>query len=65
MTEDLSQLPIEHPLRNTPLVDIGAHYKYRDGKVWQEIKATYGIAKVTYNQLGEAWTKYDIWKATK
>ena len=60
----LQDLPPEHPLRNRPLAEIGAWYLVRNGTVWREAKATFGISKVTYNQLGEVWTKWDKWKAT-
>ena len=61
----LELLPYNHILRNTKLIDIGAEYLRKGSKIWTEVTPSFGIAKVTYNQLGEVWTKYDIWRATK
>jgi hypothetical protein len=61
----LNDLPQEHPLRNAPLIKIGAFYLARGSKVWREIFPAFGISKFTYNELGEVWTKWDLWKATK
>jgi hypothetical protein len=60
----LADLPYDHPLRNTKLIDIGAEYLRKGSKVWTKVTPSFGIAKVTYNQLGEVWTNYDIWRAT-
>jgi hypothetical protein len=60
----LNDLPYEHELRNKPLIEIGAKYQIRDSKVLAEVTPPYGIAKKTYNQLGDVWTKWDIWHAT-
>lgn len=64
MRIDLKQLDKNHPLRNTPLIDIGAHYKMPESKVWSEIRSSYGIAKKTFNQLADCWM-HDDWVATK
>jgi hypothetical protein len=61
----LNDLPIEHELRNKPLIDIGAQYQIRDSKVWATVTAPYGIAKKTFNELDSVWTKWDVWRATK
>lgn len=61
---DLKKLPSDHPLRNTPLIEIGAQYKRPDSKVWQEVTPPYGIAKKTFNSLTGTWLT-DDWKATK
>jgi hypothetical protein len=61
----LNDFPQEHPLRNAPLIKIGAFYLARGSKVWREVFPAFGIAKFTYNELGEVWTKWDRWKATK
>jgi hypothetical protein len=58
MVECLDMLPADHPDRNKPLV--GCWYKWREGKAWNQIKMTYGIAKNTYNQLGPAWAANDV-----
>lgn len=63
---DLGALPVEHPLRNRPLVDIGAWYQLTPkGAMWHEVKPAFGIARRTYNELGEVWTNHHVWKATK
>jgi len=61
----LNDLPFEHPLRNTPLIEIGAEYQIKDSKVWAKVTPPYGIANKTFNELGAVWTKWDKWKATK
>lgn len=62
----LQELPADHPLRNRPLIEIGAYYQLTTkGAMWAEIKPTFGIANCTFNQLGEVWIKHHIWKATK
>ena len=60
----LNNLPKDHPLRNKPLIDIGAEYKRYDSKIWQAVTPPYGIANKTYNDLGEVWTENDEWRAT-
>ncbi len=50
----LRALPKDHRLRNTPLQ--GAFYHATNGKFSREVFPSYGIAKNTYNQLGDAWT---------
>jgi len=50
-------LPKEHPDRNRPLS--GCFYRSRTGKVWHEIKPTFGIADNTFNELGTVWTDFD------
>jgi hypothetical protein len=54
----LHTLPADHPDRNKPL--IGCFYKWKFGVMWNEIKAPYGIANSTYNQLSEGWTDNDF-----
>lgn len=65
MSVNLKDLPSEHPLRNTPLIGIGAFYLARGAKVWREVFPAFGIANKTFNELGEVWIKWDTWKATK
>jgi hypothetical protein len=65
MTEDLEQLPYNHLLRNTPLIEIGAFYRNRNIKTWREVFPAFGIAKKTFNELGDVWKTWDVWKATK
>jgi len=61
----LKNLPTEHPLRNAPLIQIGAKYKADDAKTWCEVTSKYGIARNTYNQLGTVWTNNQTFIATK
>ena len=60
----LYDLPYDHQLRNTPLIEIGAEYKRFDSKVWQAVTPPYGIAKKCYNDLAPVWTEFDEWRAT-
>jgi len=62
---ELNDLPPEHPLRNTPLITIGAFYQVNGAKVWREVFPAFGIANKTFNELGEVWVTWDRWKATK
>lgn len=55
-TATLAALPAAHPLRNKPLA--GALYNMNGGKALFEVKEAFKIAKLCYNDLGEAWTKY-------
>ena len=59
----LSELPYDHPLRNTPLIEINAEYQIRDSKIWAKVTPPYGIAKKTYNELGPVWTTWDKWRS--
>jgi hypothetical protein len=62
----LNDLPLEHPLRNTPLGEINAKYKWKKASEtapWLEVKVgAPKLATFTYNQLGETWTNSDWWK---
>ena len=60
----LATLPVNHPLRNKPLIEIGAQYKRYDSKIWQDVTPPYGIAKKCYNDLASVWTEFDEWRAT-
>ena len=60
----LATLPSDHPLRNKPLIEIGAQYKRYDSKVWQDVTPPYGIAKKCYNDLASVWTEFDEWRST-
>ena len=60
----LGDLPHEHPLRNMPLADIKAQYQITTkGQMWHEVKPAFGIARMTYNQLGAVWVHNHVWKA--
>lgn len=61
---ELSSLPVEHPLRNTPLTRINAEYRNQNSKIWNRVLPTYNIANKTYNELAaNVWTAHDIWRA--
>lgn len=64
MEVNLKSLDYYHPLRNTPLIDVGAYYLPKDSKVWAEVRGAYNIATKTFNQLADCWL-IDEWKATK
>ncbi|MDP3579108.1 hypothetical protein [Methyloversatilis sp.] len=66
ISEHLHLLPEEHPLRNTPLIEIGAQRRWKKGGEWKDVQKHWGIANSTYNNLAEhAWKRYDDWRATK
>lgn len=50
----LSELPVDHPLRNRPLV--GMFYYPLGSLAKAEVMPAYAIAKVCYNDLGPTWT---------
>jgi hypothetical protein len=60
----LHELPYDHKLRNTPLGEIGAEYQHKFIKpsAWRKAEAQGGIKNKTYNQLGDTWTKWDLWR---
>jgi hypothetical protein len=61
---NLKTLPKEHHLRNLPLIDVGAMYLPMDSKIWALVRDNYGIAKHSFNHLGDSWTMWDMWRAT-
>jgi hypothetical protein len=58
----LEHLPREHPLRNKPLIEIKAWYSNRGGS-WSEVFPSFGIAKKTYNELGDVWINEHSWES--
>jgi hypothetical protein len=54
----INELPVNHELRNKPLS--GGWYRWKNGKVWKEIKPTFKIANFSFNDLGVAWVENDI-----
>ena len=63
----LNDLSPDHVLRNSPLADIGAEYKWmeNDCKAWRPVSTgAPKIAKNTYNELGLAWTEHTLWRTT-
>jgi hypothetical protein len=57
----LSDLPHDHPLRNTPLGALGAEYASSGRKSRKRVTAHYRIARNTFNELGPAWTTHTEW----
>ena len=58
----LNDLPVDHVLRNTPLAEIGAEYRWVKAKTWRRVLPSFRIATVSYNALGEVWTQGWIWR---
>lgn len=61
----LNNLPIEHELRNTPLGQINAKYRWKkasDMVQWRTVQVgSPKLVNFTFNQLGSAWTESDWW----
>lgn len=57
---DLGDLPKDHPDRNRPLA--GCWYRYAKAKKWHPIRKTWRIAGNTFNELGDAWTTYNVFR---
>ncbi|MCL4722815.1 MAG: hypothetical protein KJZ90_00870 [Rhodocyclaceae bacterium] len=55
---NLHNLPKDHDLRNIPLS--GCWYRWAKGSSWRQVKPNFGIAGVTFNGLGSAWTDNDV-----
>lgn len=64
----LSALPGEHPLRNAPLLAIGAQNRWPGSppgkKGWVTVGKKWRIATCTFNDLGPAWTAHLEWRAS-
>lgn len=60
----LAELPQDHALRNMPLAEIKAEYRWKGATPatpWREAaKQSKSLQASTYNQLGDAW-KNDEW----
>jgi hypothetical protein len=56
----LNDLPLEHPLRNTPLHSLNTVYRWKHSQAWLPIGEKFGIAKKTFNELSVVWTDNDI-----
>lgn len=61
---NLKELPVDHKLRNTPLGQIHAEYQLIQSVMWNEVRPSFYIARVTFNQLSEVWTKWDQWRVS-
>lgn len=60
----LGVLPVDHPLRNVPLVSIGAETRWRHGSQWEAVEFHWKIARLSFNDLGDAWVDNWEWRAT-
>lgn len=61
--QSLSELPEDHPLRNSPLAAIGAEYRCTNGgSRWIAIREAMGIGRVSYNQLRGTWIENNEWR---
>lgn len=64
----LNKLDADHPLRNTPLGELNAEYRWHGASPnapWRTVKV--GAPKLvsfTFNQLGEAWLA-DDWRVNE
>ena len=60
----LADLPIDHPLRNRPLGELNAEYRWKHAPgAWRTVNV--GAPKLvghTYNELGNSWTDFDDWR---
>jgi hypothetical protein len=66
VTPLLSTLPSDHPLRNTPLGQIGAEYQWVNTKLpeqWHRVTKGATIARNTFNELAANWTESYRWRA--
>lgn len=61
----LNDLPNDHPLRNKPLGEINAKYRWKgasDKVQWRTVQVgSPKLVNFTYNQLGPSWTDSDWW----
>lgn len=65
VTVSLADLPPEHPLRTTPLSQIGAEYQWENTKTpayWHRVTKNSTTANVAFNDLDEKWAGYR-WRA--
>lgn len=60
----LKELPPEHPLRNTPLAQIGAERRNKLNKSWQSV-ANWKIGKNTFNELAPFWLETSEWRVER
>jgi len=64
----LHELPVDHPLRNTPLRDLEPEFNCTDdtGKLggWKGMPG-WKIMRATYNQLGENWTSNGFFRVSQ
>ena len=61
----LSELPSDHPLRNTPLGQIQAECRNIHQKRWTPVREWKHIKNATYNQLGASWIELYEWRVNE
>jgi hypothetical protein len=62
---DLEQLPEDHQLRNTLLVDLKAEFKHPQWQEFRPLERDRPLAKNTYNTLTGAWVDFYEWRVPK
>lgn len=62
----LNDLEKDHPLRNTPLGELKAEYRWKGASetaTWRSvIVGAPKLVNFTYNQLGSTWADFDYWR---
>ena len=61
----LNDLHVDDELRNTPLIELECEYKTISEKNWMPLTPAFNIAKKTFNELGDVWTKQVEWRTNK
>lgn len=59
----LHELPVDDPLRNTPLKEIGGEIRALNKSSWKSLK-TWKIGGNTFNQVTAFWSQYYLFSAT-
>lgn len=65
---ELDRLHQEHPMRNTPLGEMGAEYRGVRGPYWLPVKPGHGLGLNTFNMLAEEggpWFTFCKWRAPR
>jgi len=59
---DLGELPEDHPMRNTPLGEIGATCRNRQQERARVVTG-WAVASRAYNELAVFWRELNEWRA--
>ena len=57
----LNDLPSDHPLRNTRISELNPKLQWEQGGPLKPVFPTFKVAKLTFNDLGPAWTESTYW----
>jgi hypothetical protein len=57
-----ANLPEDHPLRNTPLIDLGAEFRHVQAHDWRPLEPDRPLAKNTFNTLYGPWMDFCRWR---